>query len=60
MILACVCGGWLEVALTAGGITFFVAIWDFISNICKRLGCLCQCHTKKIINKGKKDDKKTK
>lgn len=60
MFLACICGGWIEATLTAGGVSFLLAFWDFISNTCKRLGCLCECHTKKILTKGKPNDTKSK
>lgn len=44
MYLGCICGGWLELLLTAGGFTFLLAIWNYIGSICKKLGCLCKCH----------------
>ena len=45
MILGCVCGGWIEILLTAGGCTFFVSIYGFLGRVCKKIGCMCKCHS---------------
>lgn len=43
MILACICGGWIEIVLISGGMVF-AAIWAILKKICAKTGCICECH----------------
>jgi len=43
MILACICGGWIELMFISGGV-IFAAVWRFLKKICFASGCKCECH----------------